>query len=182
MPRLSLEEALLILEGKGPILEAALDASRILREHRIEGGIVGGVAVGLYGRLRATDDVDVYVAKDAQRFAELLETHGYCASETAREFVKVHACVHLHTLVQIGRRRLQYTDINGIRTVSLADLINIKLRSGRDNILRARDLADVVDLMRGNRLSGEFTGLIESDLRPEFRRILQAIADEPAGT
>ena len=63
--------------------------------------------------------------------------------------------------------------------MNLADLVNIRLRSGRDNILRARDLGDAVDLIRANRVTGEFTALIDSDLRADFRRILQAIADAP---
>lgn len=178
MSRLTLEQGLLTLQGTGPILDVAREVSALLRDHAIEGAIIGGIAVGLHGRLRATEDVDVYVAVDSIRLAEVLQSNGFALDSAAREFSKRDVPVHLITPAQIGQRTLSYQDIDGIRTVSLADLINIKLRSGRDNVLRARDLGDAVDLILANNLGGDFTGLIDSDLRPDFKRILQAIADD----
>jgi len=179
MPRLTLEQGLLTLQGAGPILEIAREISQLLRDHRIDGAIIGGVAVGLHGRVRATEDVDVFVATDSLRVSEILKQVGFAFDPASREFVKRDVPVHLVTPAQIGSRQLHYEDIDGIRTVSLADLINIKLRSGRDNILRARDLGDAVDLIRANSLGGDFAAKIDSDLRADFRRILDALGSEP---
>jgi hypothetical protein len=177
---LTLEQGLLILQGRGPILDVAREISHVLREHGIEGAIIGGVAVGLHGRLRATEDVDVFVADEAQRLADALRGVGYTFDAERREFSKGGVPVHLVTASHIGPRRPRFEDINGIRTVSLADLINIKLRSGRDNLSRARDLADVVDLARERRLTGEFTANIDPDLRADFRKVIEALRAEAA--
>jgi hypothetical protein len=169
---------LLTLQGAGPILETAREISELLRAHAIEGAIVGGIAVGLHGRLRATEDVDVLVTADSSRLGELLTRAGFTFDADTREFRKRGVPTHLVTRNEVGSRAFRFIDIDGIRTVSLADLICMKLRSGRDNLLRARDLGDAVDLIRANCLTGEFAGLIDSDLRPDFKRILQAIADD----
>ena len=182
MAPLSLEQGLLTLQGTGPILETAREISELLRANNVEGAIVGGVAVGLHGRVRATEDVDVLITADSSRLGNLLTSAGFTFDASTREFSKRGVPTHLVTRAEVGSRSFQFVDIDGIRTVSLADLINIKLRSGRDNILRARDLGDVVDLVRANRLTGDFTGRIDSDLRADFRRIVQAIADAPPGT
>lgn len=70
-----------------------------------------------------------------------------------------------------------YEDREGILTVSLADLINMKLRSGTADPLRAQDLADVVNLIVANRLTGAFTPQIRQELRPRFRTLLRALED-----
>ncbi len=180
MRALSIEQGLLTLQGTGPILETAREVSELLRAQAIDGAIIGGIAVGLHGRLRATEDVDVLVTADSAILGKCLRQAGFEYDEAAREFSKRGVPVHIVTRTEVGQRAFRFIDIDGIRTVSLADLINIKLRSGRDNILRARDLGDAVDLIRANRLTGEFTGQIDSDLRSDFRRILQAIADASA--
>jgi hypothetical protein len=175
-----LEQGLLTLQGAGPILDVAREVSRLLHDQQVEGAIIGGVAVGLHGRLRATNDVDVYVAGDAAGLADALQACGYLFDRERREFTKSGVPVHVVTAAQIGQRRMQYEQIDGIRTVSLADLINIKLRSGRDNLARARDLADVVDLARERGLTGEFVGRIDADLRADFRKVLDALKAEAA--
>jgi hypothetical protein len=180
MPPLSLEQGLLTLLGTGPILETAREISDLLRAKSIDGAIIGGVAVGLHGRLRATEDVNVLVTSDSAMLGDSLRSAGFAYDESLREFSKRGVPVHIVTRTEVGQRAFRFIDIDGIRTVSLADLINIKLRSGRDNILRARDLGDAVDLIRANQLMGDFTGQIDSDLRSDFRRTTQAIADASA--
>jgi hypothetical protein len=69
-------------------------------------------------------------------------------------------------------------EIEGITTVSLADLIEMKLRSGTENLLRAQDLADVIGLIRRHQLSGEFARHLSKELRPEFRKLARAIRRE----
>jgi hypothetical protein len=50
-------EALLMLEHRGAILDTAREVSDLLRQHKIRGAIVGGIAVVLNGHLRTTRDV-----------------------------------------------------------------------------------------------------------------------------
>jgi predicted nucleotidyltransferase len=55
------DEALLMLEGRGAVLETARHVSRILLAQHVPGAVIGGVSVTLHGHVRATSDVDVYV-------------------------------------------------------------------------------------------------------------------------
>jgi hypothetical protein len=71
-----------------------------------------------------------------------------------------------------------FEERHGLCTVSLADLINMKLRSGTRSVLRAKDIGDAIGLIRHHGLTNEFTPRIEKDLRPEFQRLVDAIESE----
>lgn len=60
-------------------------------------------------------------------------------------------------------------------------MINMKLRSGSENMLRAQDLADVIGLIRHHRLSGEFARHLDKNLRPAFRKLIRMIEKENTG-
>lgn len=167
-----------MLEGRGSILRVAREISDILREHHVDGAIVGGVAVVLHGHVRTTLDVDVYTPPPAQPFADALRENGFSFSSKRREFEREGVPVHLVTETQIPTPPKRTTTIDGILVPSLEDLINIKLRSGRDNLLRAQDLADVIGLIRAHALTGEFTSKIDKDLRPAFRELVRAMRKE----
>jgi hypothetical protein len=63
----------------------------------------------------------------------------------------------------------------------LADLINMKLRSGATNLLRAQDLADVIGLIRHHQLSSGFARHLDKALRPAFRKLVRLIQRENSG-
>ncbi len=168
------EEALLILQGRGAILDTAREVSEVLRAHGIEGAVIGGVAVVLHGHVRTTVDVDVYTPQ-AERLAAALGEKGFAFERAQRQFVKAGVPVHLVTIDQIQVPPRRYEDREGILTVSLADLINIKLRTGTSEPLRAQDLADVISLIEVNRLTGEFVPQVRKELQPEFRKLLRAL-------
>jgi hypothetical protein len=69
-------------------------------------------------------------------------------------------------------------EIEQVLTVSLPDLINLKLRSGLKHVTRAQDLADVIGLIRAHHLRGDFAGKLEKSLRPEFRKLVKAVQKE----
>lgn len=168
-------------EGESAILDAARDVSRILREERIRGAVVGGVAVGLHGHVRATVDVDVYVPPPPGPFAEALRRGGYGFDAHRREFRspgRAGIPIHIVTDEQTGGPPARRAEIQGITTVSLADLITMKLRSGTASVLRAQDLADVIALIRARRLTGAFTARVAPRYRGEFRKLVRAIRSE----
>ncbi len=169
-----------MLEGEGAILDVARDISRILREERIRGAIVGGIAVGLHGHVRATTDVDVYVPLPLEPFAEALRRHGYAYDARKKEFRRAGVPVHIVTDDQTGGPPNRLSTIDDITTVSLPDLVNMKLRSGTESVLRSQDLADVIALIRTHRLGGRFAPRIAPKLRAEFRKLVRAVeADRP---
>jgi hypothetical protein len=178
MSRLTFDEALMTLHGAGPVLDIAREISAILRDQRIHGAIVGGVAVGLHNHLRTTVDVDVFVSGDVRQLGSALEARGFSFDAANRQWTKSDVPVHAVTLAQLETAPQRIEEINGILTVSLADLITMKLRSGTRDMLRAQDLADVIGLIRANRLTSAFAPHIESSLRSEFRKLVDAIERE----
>lgn len=171
-------EALLLMDGRGAILDTARDLTAGLRAARLAAAVIGGVAVVLHGHVRTTRDIDLLVGSSLEELAEGLRTLGFVHNPERREFVRDGVPVHLVTPEQTGLRLDRTTEIDGIVTVPLADLIAMKLRSGSQNLLRAQDLADVIGLIRRHRLGGEFAGHLDKTLRPAFRKLARAIARE----
>ena len=172
--------ALRSLEGDPIILDAAREVSRLMDEAALGGAVVGGLAVVLHGHVRTTLDVDVYTP-DAPRLSDTLRAHSFEFEPDRKQFVRRGVPIHLVTSVHIPTPPKRYEEIDGVRTVSLADLINIKLRSGHENMLRAQDLADVIALIRLHRLSGSFTRHVDKPLRPVFRELARAVRAEGGG-
>ncbi len=164
-----------MLEGRGAVLETAREISRLLGPDDA-GAVVGGVAVVLHGHVRTTIDVDVYLPGDPAVFAARLESAGFTFDATRHEFNRDGIPVHLVRPEQIPEPPRSLVEIDGIRTVSLADLIGIKLRSGTRSLLRAQDLADVIGLIRHHRLGADFAARLPKDLRPAFCKRARAVA------
>jgi hypothetical protein len=172
------DEALLILEGRGAILEVAREVSRALAEAGIDGAVIGGVAVVLHGYVRTTADVDVLTAGPLAAVADALKGAGFHFDRRRGEFRKAGVPVHLVTADQTRIVPSEFEEIDGVRTVSLVDLITIKLSAGLRDPLRAIDLADVIGLIRAHRLSPAFAARLHSSVRLEFRKLARAVARE----
>ena len=171
------EEALLILHGRGAILEIAREISDLLRAENLAGVIIGGVAVTLHGHVRTTVDVDLYVA-DTVRVGEALSRHGFTFDAQAKQFVKNDVPVHLVTISQLKVAPRSVQDIEGIRTVALAVLITLKLPTGTLHVLRAQALVEVICLILVHRLESAFVTQIDKELRREFRKLATAVVEE----
>jgi hypothetical protein len=172
------DEALMMLERRGAVLETAREVSSLLRDAGIHGAVIGGVAVVLHGYVRTSKDVGVLVARPWQPLAERLAASGFTLDSAKREFVKERVAVRLVAPEQAGPVPSDLVEIDGVTTVPLADLISLKLRSGSENHLRAIDLADVIGLIRHRGLTGAFASRVPKDLRPAFRRYVRLIQRE----
>lgn len=170
------DEGLLVLEGRGAILKVAREVSRIMEASAVEGAVIGGVAVVLHGHVRTTMDVDVLVPDDGKSMGAALQKKGYAFDPNRIEFVKKGVPVHLVLSKQVRIAPLVVEELDGVRTVSLADLINIKLDLGLRDPLRAQDIADVIGLIRARGLTSAFAAKLHKSLRVEFRKLARAIA------
>lgn len=168
-------EAMLILEGRGAILDVARDVSRVLQDADVSGVVIGGVAVVLHGHVRTTVDVDVLVLDALEPAAAALRSADYRFNRRRREFLKQNVPVHLLTVEQVRLPPAEFVVIDHVRTVGLADLIQMKLDTGLRDPLRAQDLADVIGLIRQNSLTGAFAARIAKHLRPDFRKLARAV-------
>jgi hypothetical protein len=170
--------ALALMDGSGPILDAARELSQALRQAGIVAPVIGGISVVLHGHWRATRDIDLLVAPPLERVAPVLQELGYALDHEQREFHRDGLIIHLVRTEQAGPLSGEVIEIEGVVTVPLADLIAMKLRSGESNILRAQDLADVIGLIRRHGLTARFASQIAKELRPAYRRLVKAIQHE----
>jgi hypothetical protein len=172
------DEALRLLDRRGSILELARDISRLMRREGISGVVIGGIAVVLHGHRRVTKDIDLFLDQPSRRMADLLLTEGFAFDDKRCEFTREGVPVRFVTLEQVGKPPRETVEIEGITTVRLADLIEMKLSSGMRNILRAQDLADVIGLIRHNDLKSGFARRLDKSLWPTFRKLVKAIEQE----
>lgn len=172
------DEALNLMDGKGAILDTAREVSAWLREAGVAAPVVGGVAVVLHGHWRSTRDIDILAVSPLDCVAAVLLAHGYTHDPVRQEFVREGIPVHLVTAEQAGTSAPNTVEIEGVYSVALPDLIEMKLRSGTANLLRAQDLADVIGLIRHHRLTGQFARHLDRTLRPTFRKLARAIERE----
>ncbi len=163
-----------MLEGKGAILDVARRISHVLATRKIDGAIVGGIAVVLHGHVRTTVDVDVYTPSPSD-LADALASEGFSFDAGSREFSLGEVPVHLVTPDLVPTPPESLVEIDAVRVPSLADLISMKLRSGLSNMLRAQDLADVIGLIRHHRLRSDFARHLDKSVRAEFRKLVSAI-------
>lgn len=154
-----------MLEGRGAVLETAARVSRILKDAGIDGAVIGGIAVVLHGHVRTTCDVDVLVRGPVDRCRALFEEVGL------DDGVPIH--LFSEDMVQPSPGRL--TEVEGITTLRLSDLISIKLHSGMSNLVRAQDIADVIGLIRAHSLGPGFARYLDRSVRAEFKKLARAV-------
>ena len=168
------EEALLMLDNRGAILETAREISLLLEARKLRGAVIGGVAVVLHGHVRTTKDVDVYVAAPKEAHDALVAS-GFRFDKGRSEFNRDGIPVQLVTDQLLDPPPGRFVRLEQITTVSLIDLINIKLRSGLSSIARAQDIADVIGLVKHHQLTGAFASRIDKRFRQDFRKLLKAL-------
>jgi hypothetical protein len=164
-----------MLEKRGAVLETARRVSALLRANDVEGAIIGGVAVVLHGHVRTTKDVDVFVMDSLTTFRPILEEAGALYDPKNREFRLDAIPIHLVDEKMAQPTPRKTVVIDEITTVSLPDLINLKLRSGLRNIRRTQDIADVIGLIEHHKLSGAFASKLDKSLQKEFRELVRAL-------
>lgn len=170
------DEALLMLDKRGAVLETARRVSSLLSQHKISGAIIGGVSVVLHGHIRTTRDVDVWIEGPLSSFRPAIESIGGTFDADRKEFLLDSVPIHLVDENMVQPQPRQVVEIEEITTISLPDLLNLKLKSGLARISRAQDLADVIGLIKCHNLTGSYAGQIDKPLRPEFRKLVKAVA------
>jgi hypothetical protein len=175
------EEALKLLERRGKILELARELSQLMRRQAIPGVVIGGIAVLLHGHVRATDDIDVFVDPASPGLKDLLIAAGFQFDEQRRESLRYGVPVQFVTRDLVDKPPRRTVEIDGIITISLADLIGMKLESGSTNLLRAQDLADVIAWIRHHGLGSDFARHLDESLRPTWRKLIKALRQEGEG-
>jgi len=155
------------------------DNNRILSLARrlrgiVDAAVVGGIAVYLHGGGRSTVDLDLYSA-DRSATAAQLETAGAAWDKAGREHVLDGVAIHIITPQDAGVTIARTSIIDGIRVVTLKDLIAIKLLCGLKTPGRSKDIGDVEELIRAAPLDKRFAAKLPKSIRPEFKALVDAV-------
>ena len=182
--------------GRSPVHLAAESLSLRLGGMGIPFAVTGGFALGGYGYVRATEDIDIVVRKaDWERFKAAFVGLGYRERfagskgvfDTEHQ-VKVDV-LYAGDFPGDGKPKSvafpDPTDPQAVITsesfpvVSLETLIQLKIASGKTAIGRQlRDYSDVVELIRANSLDLSFAARLDPYVRDEFLN-LHRMANEP---
>lgn len=136
--------------------------------------VVGGIAVVLHGWERATRDIDIY-APDLKATHQALLDAGIKWDARRREHVFDDIPIHMVQDDSLGGPPSRMSTIEGVKVISLADLIRGKLTVGLVNINRAKDIADVVELIRVIPLNKTFAAKLPTKLRAPFKELVEQI-------
>jgi hypothetical protein len=140
----------------------------------VDAPVLGGIAVHLHGGMRTTEDLDFYTS-DRRLTADQLEASGARWDSTRREHVLDG--VRIHTVTPDDARHVveRVSVIDGVRVVSLKDLIAIKLICGLNNRGRGKDIAHVEDLIAAVPLDKRFAGKLPKGVRSEFKVLVDGV-------
>jgi hypothetical protein len=186
----TLREAGEFFMGRGDIRKTMRRLADRLQSEGIAYAVVGGMALGEHGYVRMTEDVDVLVTREGlARFNEQCVGRGYVPTHAGaqRAFRDSETGVRIEFLVAgeypgDGKPKpvafpdpaVCSLDAEGIRVVSLPRLVELKLAAGTTAPDRLRDLADVQELIRAERLDEGFADLLDPSVRGKYGELLVA--------
>lgn len=136
--------------------------------------VVGGVAALLHGCGRTTRDIDLY-SPDFRQTHDKLESAGIRWDARRREHVVDGIPVHMVADDSLGGPPGRVSTIKGVKVIGLADLVRGKLTVGLQNVNRAKDIADVVELIQVVPLKKDFAAKLPRSLRTPFKQLVEQV-------
>jgi hypothetical protein len=178
-----LKEIDMFFAGESPVHQTMRRLTQRLAEAGVAYAVVGGMAVNAHGAERTTRDLDVLLTPEGLAwFREELAGKEYDpVAGRSRKFtdrensVPVDLLVTGHLPGRGGQAPFAFPDpaqaseeINGVRVVTLPQLIQLKLAAGR-----YYDFGDVVFLIRAKNLDEAFLDQIHPAVRGDFIECLE---------
>src|SRR4051812_27853408 len=153
--------------------DVILEAARKLQVE-VEAPVLGGIAVFLHGYQRSTVDLDFYTP---DRLITDLQLRAAGARWDATRREHLFGAVRIHTVTpeDAGHVVRTVSTIDGVRVVSLKDLITIKLKTGLRHVHRGKDIIDVQELISLVPLEKSFAAKLPKDLRADFKRLVDVV-------
>jgi hypothetical protein len=177
--------------GEGKLNDALTRLVADLEEHQIDYLVIGAIALMAYGYPRFTEDIDLILDQNGiDRFHGELIGLGYApAFKGARKRLRsTRDGIPIEFIssgeypgdgkskpVSFPEPSESFVEIDGVKFPTLEKLIELKLASGMTAPDRLKDLADVQELIKIRRLSGEFANNLNPYVREEFLKLLEAV-------
>jgi hypothetical protein len=189
----ALEEACRFFMKDDPVHKALQKITQRLDELRIPYAVCGGMALVAHGYDRTTVDVDLLVTPEGlETLHQKLEGLGYVVPfEGSKNLRDTETGVRIEFLVSGGfpgdgkPKPVAFPDpavvstrIQEMAFLRLENLIELKLASGMTNILRAKDIGDVIALIEQLRLGSELADRLNPYVRDKYLELWRAVQDE----
>ncbi|MCW3095598.1 MAG: hypothetical protein JWL77_1216 [Chthonomonadaceae bacterium] len=158
-----------------------------LEAHHIEYNVIEAVALNQHGYRRFTEDIDLLLtAEGLEKFQNELVGRGYrpAFQGATRKFRETTQNVPIEIItsgeypgdgkpksVQFHDPGEHFVVIDGIKTVDLVRLVELKLASGMTGLARLKDLADVQELIRVRQLDAAFAERLDSFVADKYREL-----------
>ena len=190
-PTAAYAEAVRFFNGNGMLNDALSRLVRDLESHEIDYAVIGAVALNQHGFQRLTVDIDVLLTKEGlDRFRDKLVGLGYRpAFEGAKKkfrTTKENIPVDVITTgeypgdgspipVTFPNPADASVIIDGVNTVTLEKLIELKLASGITATDRLKDLADVQELIKIKSLDESFAVRLNEFVQSKYLDLYQGV-------
>ena len=174
--------------GASPVRAAAERIARLLAEMKIDYAIAGALCLAAHGVVRATEDVDVLIAREGlERFKETWLGRGYVDVRPGGKAVRdtVNG-VRVDFLIEgdypgDGKPKpvsfpspaRAGTAAGRMRVVDLKHFVEMKLASGMTAPHRLQDLADVLRLISVAKLERELAQTLDPYVRAKYEELWQ---------
>ena len=174
---------------KSPIHDAMRRLTKVFGEMQIPFAVAGAMAANAHGHKRTTADVDILIRRDdLQRFKDRYIGRGWVDKfEGSKNFRDAVSDVNIDTLI-VGAypgdglpKPVAFPEpeqvshvLDGIPYITLDTLLELKLASGMTAAHRPRDLDDVIQLIRANKLPADYVDHLNQYVQPKFRELWQA--------
>ena len=191
----ALEEACRFFMKEDPVHKALMRITRRLDELKIPYAVCGGMALVAHGYDRTTVDVDLLVTPDGLKAVHAqLEGLGYVVPFDGSQSLRdTETGVRIEFLVSGGypgdgkpkpvafpNPATASVRLQDMAFLSLEKLIELKLASGMTNILRAKDIGDVIALIQQRDLPAAFADDLNPYVRDKYLELWNAVQEDRA--
>ncbi len=192
-PVLAYEEGLKFFMGKGMLNETLRKLAKDLENRGIDYCVIGAIALNQHGYRRFTEDIDLLLTQSGlEKFRNELVGLGYrpAFEGATRKFRTTTENVTIEIITTgeypgDGKEKpVRFLDpveeqieIDGIKTLRLEKLIELKLASGMTAPHRLKDLADVQEIIKIKNLERGFADALNPFVREKFLELQKSVAE-----
>ena len=187
------QEGLRFFIGEGILNETLRRVAKDLESRGIEYSVIGAIALNSHGYRRFTEDIDLLLTREGlEKFQNELVGLGYrpAFQGATKKFRTTQKNVTVVIItsgefpgdgkpkpVVFPNPKDVSVEIDGIKTLTLEKLIELKLASGMTAPHRLKDLADVQELIKIKNLQGDFAEKLNPFVRDKFIELQKAVAE-----
>ncbi|MDQ3684608.1 MAG: hypothetical protein M3430_03290 [Acidobacteriota bacterium] len=191
-PTRTYEEGLAFFMGTGVLNNTLRRVASDMERLGINYNVIGAVALNQHGYRRFTEDIDLLLTEEGLRDFQdkLIGAGDRPAFEGAKKRFRTapeNMTVEIITTGEYPGDGLpkpvvfpapedHYVVIDGIKTISLEKLVELKLASGLSAPERLKDLADVQELIKVKAMEADFAEKLNPSVRDKFVELHQAVA------